>query len=369
MSVYLQRKNQESKLAILPVEQFVEKCSRALVLDVRTPAEYQRGHIPGAVNLPLFTNEERSVIGTLYKQQGREPAVLKGLEFVGPRMRAIVESVRTLAAGKPVMVHCWRGGMRSNSVAWLLQTAEMQVDVLHGGYKAFRQFVLGIFEQKFPFIVLSGATGTGKTAILQSLKQAGEQVVDLEGLAHHKGSAFGHLGEANQPTQQQFENELALQLLQLNRHQLIWLEDESRYIGSCCLPEAFWRQKTAAPILLLNMPRELRVQRLMGDYAHFSMDDLRDATQRLTERLGGANTKHALSLLEQNNLPAFTDFLLQHYYDKLYQYGLEKRSAPQIFELPTHTNDAGENARLILQFVRNNNITDAVINHFKHVTQ
>ena len=356
-------------MAILPVEKFVEKCGHALVLDVRTPAEYQRGHIPGAVNLPLFTNEERAVVGTLYKQQGREPAVLKGLEFVGPRMRAIVESVRTLADGKPILVHCWRGGMRSNSVAWLLQTADMQVDVLQGGYKAFRQFVLGIFEQAFPFIVLSGATGTGKTAILQHLQQAGEQVVDLEGLAHHKGSSFGHLGEAGQPTQQQFENELALQLLQMNRKQLIWLEDESRYIGSCCLPEAFWRQKTAAPILLLTMPRELRVQRLMDDYAHYSKDDLRDATRRLTERLGGANTKHALNLLAQNNLPAFTDFLLAHYYDKLYQYGLEKRSAPQIFELPTQTNDAAENARIILQYVRNNNITEAILNRLKCVTQ
>jgi tRNA 2-selenouridine synthase len=360
-----QRKNQEIKLAILPVEKFVERSDNPLVLDVRTPAEYQRGHIPGAVNLPLFTNEERSVIGTLYKQQGREPAILKGLEFVGPRMRAIVESVRVLANARPIMVHCWRGGMRSNSVAWLLQTAGLQVDVLQGGYKAFRQFVLGVFEQKFPFIVLSGTTGTGKTAILEALHQAGEQVINLEGLANHKGSAFGHLGEAHQPTQQQFENNLALQLLKTQRHQLIWLEDESRYVGNCCLPEAFWKQKTTAPILLLNMPRELRVQRLIGDYAHFSIDDLREATLRLTERLGGSQTKHALNLLETNNLTAFADFLLQQYYDRLYQYGLKKRSSPQIFELPTQTIDPNENARLILKFIREKNISELVFEHLK----
>ncbi|MCB0261917.1 MAG: tRNA 2-selenouridine(34) synthase MnmH, partial [Calditrichaeota bacterium] len=158
---------------MLSVEQFLKQSENSLVLDVRTPAEYQRGHIPGAANLPLFSNEERSVIGTLYKHQGREVAVLKGLEYVGPRMKAIVENIKEMAAGKDILVHCWRGGMRSNSLAWLLKTSGLPVAVLNGGYKSFRQFVLSSFVQPYNIIVLSGATGSGKTAILKALQTMG----------------------------------------------------------------------------------------------------------------------------------------------------------------------------------------------------
>lgn len=334
---------------MLSVEQFLKQSENSLVLDVRTPVEYQRGHIPGAANLPLFSNEERSVIGTLYKHQGREVAVLKGLEYVGPRMKAIVENIKEMAAGKDILVHCWRGGMRSNSLAWLLKTSGLPVAVLNGGYKSFRQFVLNAFAQPYNIIVLSGATGSGKTAILKALETLGEQIIDLEGLANHKGSAFGFLGEDEQPTQQQFENKLALALNKLDPSHPVWVEDESRYIGSCIIPDDFWQQKILAPVLLLEMPAALRVQRLMADYAHCDQELMKLATTRLEKRLGGKNTQTALQLLSEGNLAAFTAFLLENYYDKAYRYGLQKRDSNPIVKIDTRTPDAAENAAAILQ--------------------
>jgi tRNA 2-selenouridine synthase len=176
------------------------------MLDVRSPGEFARGHIPGAQNIPLFDNEGRAEVGTIYKQKGKQPAILRGLELVGPNMATMAERGRLTAIDNTVFVHCWRGGMRSGSVAWLLESYGVKVFTLKGGYKAFRRYMQQQFEAPKNLLVLGGRTGSQKTTWLHALQGDGEQVIDLEGLACHKGSSFGMLGEHPQPTQEQFEN-------------------------------------------------------------------------------------------------------------------------------------------------------------------
>ena len=176
-----------------------------VVLDVRSPSEFAQGHVPGAINLPLFDDAQRADIGTIYKNSGKDAAVLRGLRHAGLKMADLVVQAKAIAEGRnSVLVHCWRGGMRSQSVGWLLRTAGMDPLVLDGGYKAFRQFARATFEVPWNLRVISGLTGAGKTRVLLLLKDVGEQVVDLEGLANHRGSAFGGIGQPNQPSTEQF---------------------------------------------------------------------------------------------------------------------------------------------------------------------
>ena len=343
------------------IAEFITLAEKYPVFDVRTPAEYHNGHIPDAVNLPLFSDDERIVIGTLYKQKGRDPAILKGLEFVGPKMRELVEKVQAIAPDGTALLHCWRGGMRSQSVAWLLDTAGLNVFVLKDGYKAFRRFALNAFELPRQIYILSGATGSGKTEILQHLKSMGEQVIDLEGLAHHKGSSFGAIGELPQPRQQHFENQLAMAWRNLDPNRPVWLEDESRRIGACSIPPPMWRQMRETTVFFLDMPVGLRVQRLLKDYGEFDPRELAAAIERLKKRLGGQNTRLALDALDAGNLSECAALLLTNYYDKAYRFGLSQRDEMLVRSLPTDTPDADQNARALLTFSRKSTHAEAVL--------
>ncbi len=343
------------------IAEFIQLAEKYPVFDVRTPSEYLKGHIPGAINLPLFSDEERSVIGTLYKQKGRDPAILQGLEFVGPKMRQLVEKAQATARDGTALLHCWRGGMRSQSVAWLLNTAGLNAFVLKDGYKAFRRFALEVFETPRQIYVLSGATGTGKTEILQHLKSMGEQVIDLEGLAHHKGSSFGAIGELPQPRQQHFENQLAMEWQGLDPNRPVWLEDESQRIGACSIPLPIWQQMRNTTVFFLDMPVGLRVQRLLKDYGEFDPHELAAAIQRLTRRLGGLNTRHAIEALDAGNLGECAGLLLTNYYDKAYHFGLSQRDEMFVRSLPTDTPDADQNARALLKFARKFAHAEAVL--------
>ena len=221
-------------------EDFYRESLGGVIIDVRSPGEFSAGHIPGATNVPLFSDEERSVVGTLYADSGRDVALEKGLEFVGPKMAGFVREVKQLLADRAdssktsetkasrptVWVHCWRGGMRSQSFAWLLDTAGLKVFVLEGGYKAFRKIALRKIGFRYRMVILSGLTGAGKTDFLKMLDAADEQIIDIEGLANHRGSSFGALGLGQQPTTEQFENRLFAALDQLDPQRRIWVEDE-----------------------------------------------------------------------------------------------------------------------------------------------
>ncbi len=295
-------------------------------LDVRTPAEYERGHIPGALNLPLFSNEERAEVGTLYKQVNPEVAFLKGLEFAGAKMRWYVEEALRLAPAKKVRLHCWRGGQRSGSLAWLLRQAGFDVLTLEGGYKAYRQYILEKMAAPWhQLIILGGYTGSGKTGILQAIQSAGEYVVDLEALAHHKGSSFGAIGEKPQPTIEQFENDLFDALRKIPDGARLWLEDESRSIGKVYLPDDFWQLMAQSTIIKLEVPLPRRVRQLVEGYADYPQADLIDAFTRLQKKLGGQHLKAAIEALDAGDYARAAEIALV-YYDKAYQHSIERKT-------------------------------------------
>jgi tRNA 2-selenouridine synthase len=322
----------------LSIEAFLDAAIQYPILDVRSPGEFERAHIPRAVSFPIFDNDERAQVGTTYKQIGKDEAIELGLEIVGPKLAQWVKSAKKIAIDNTILVHCWRGGMRSGSMAWLFETAGINVKVLEGGYKAYRNYVIGQFDQKIPFIVLGGKTGSGKTDILLEMQKRGTQVIDLEGVAHHRGSAFGHLGLAVQPSSEQFENEVVDQLRQMDYQNPIWIEDESRNIGQVFMPLGLYDQLRAAPILFLDIDAQYRLPYLVEVYAHYPKEALAQAIGKIQKRLGGDFYKKALEALEEDDFSQVAAITL-NYYDKAYVHGLNKRTQEQIQVLQLNTLD------------------------------
>jgi len=341
--------------ASLSIHDFLEAAETLPVIDVRSPSEYQHGHIPGAYNIPLFDNEERAEIGTIYKQQNRDKAFKRGLDIVGPKMRSFVEQSEEIAPDRKVLLHCWRGGMRSSSFGWLLASAGFEIQTLEKGYKAFRNFVLNIFEANHNILILSGYTGSGKTDILQALRNLGEQVIDLEGLANHKGSTFGHLGEPDQPTGEHFQNMLGIKLFQLDKNKPVWLEDESRLIGQRMIPHQFFSQMQRAPVFRIEIPKKIRIRRLVDDYGSYPKEKLKESILKIEKRLGGLRTKQAIQALENDELEKVADQVL-HYYDKAYDHGLNNRESKKINRLDFNHIDADK----IAQTLKKQALTESV---------
>ncbi|MDZ4664507.1 MAG: tRNA 2-selenouridine(34) synthase MnmH [Bacteroidota bacterium] len=307
----------------LNIDEFLKQGSGSVIIDVRTPKEFEQGHIPGAINMPLFSNEERVVVGTLYKQEGKQPAIVKGLEFVGPKMADMVLKAQQYSQNNTVYVHCWRGGMRSGSVAWLLQTYGLNVFTLRGGYKQFRNHVLNSFDIANEIKILGGRTGSGKTKLLQLLELNNEAVVDLEKLAHHKGSAFGGFGQV-QPSQEQFENKLFVALQKVKEAKHIWIEDESRLVGKMVIPLPLWEKMRLAIITYVEIPFEKRAEKLLEEYGPLPKEQLAHAINAITKRMGLEQAAKALVALEQNDLSEVCRLCLL-YYDKGYDHGLQDR--------------------------------------------
>lgn len=324
----------------IEVEEFLSLAVQYPILDVRSPSEYHYAHIPKAYNFPLFSDEERAIVGTLYKQKSREAAIQKGLDFFGPRLNRYLheaQQIITQHAGQyenrgTLLVHCWRGGMRSAGIAWLLDLYGYQVFTLKGGYKAFRNWVLTQFSKNWNVRSLGGYTGSGKTEILRFLKEDGIHVIDLEYIARHKGSAFGGIGQTEkQPTQEMFENQLALEL---NMHDFkklstihlshIWLEDESQRIGTVNIPQPLWEQMKRKELVFIDIPFEKRLSYIVQDYGKLDRSLLLAAISRLQKKLGGLETKIAIGYLLDGDIEKCFDILLK-YYDKLYLKALDKK--------------------------------------------
>ncbi|MBX2972949.1 MAG: tRNA 2-selenouridine(34) synthase MnmH [Flavobacteriales bacterium] len=318
------------------------------IIDVRSPGEYTRGHIPGAFNMPLFSNEERAIVGTLYKQRGRDVAMLEGLRIVGPKLAWLVEEARRIAPNGRIRVHCWRGGERSGSVGWLLDKAGFaEVCTLKRGYKGFRNLVQEALNAPFPLCVLGGYTGSGKTETLHRLKGLGQQVIDLEALASHKGSSFGALGEAPQPTTEHFENLLWEQIVRMDRTRPIWVEDESTMIGRVNIPQAFFANMRSARLYFVEMPVEERADRTVKDYGSFPTEQLAEAIRRIAKRMGPQHCKAALEALAEGDLRQVALITLR-YYDKAYLHGASQRDPQRVVKVPASANDlAGLAQRLI----------------------
>lgn len=340
------------------IERFLELSKQHVVIDVRSPAEYAHAHIPEAHSLPLFSDEERKIVGTAYKQQSREAAIKIGLDFFGPKMRKMVEQVEELTGNagratpgddlpiaKCLLLYCWRGGMRSAGVAWLLDLYGFKVFSLIGGYKTFRNYVLETFRLPFHFKILGGYTGSGKTEMLKALQHQGEVGIDLEEIARHKGSAFGKMG-CEQPSQEMFENVLAQELREklaisptgllrsngqgLNsphtiHHSPIWLEDESQRIGDINIPHELWKTIRQSPVYFFDIPFEKRLHRILEEYGDMDKEKLIDCIIRIQKRLGYLETKNAINYLHENNTVECFRILLK-YYDKWYLKSLHNRN-------------------------------------------
>lgn len=306
----------------LPPTDFLN--ASGILLDVRTPAEFEHGHIPGAVSFPLFSNEERAQVGTCYKQQGRDEAVELGLAIAGPKLAQFVAQAKALTHDRTLRLHCWRGGMRSGSMAWLMETAGFQVTVLDRGYKGFRHWVHTVVTEPKPVLTLGGMTGSGKTAVLHQLAAQGEQILDLEHLANHRGSSYGNLGLPPQPSTEHFENLIAMQWVRLKGDRPVWIEAESRMIGSCRVPDALFQRMMTAPVVQIERSRPERMALLLQEYGQMGHGPLITATERLKKRLGGERTQKAADAIRQGNLAAAIDLVLD-YYDKTYCYDLQRR--------------------------------------------
>jgi tRNA 2-selenouridine synthase len=285
-------------------------------------------------------------------------------------MRSIVEQVESIVECRsqkaeskdqstiailqsPIYIYCWRGGMRSGAMAWLLQLYGFKVMLLAGGYKSFRRWSIEQFSYPYQLRILGGFTGSGKTEVLKQLRAQGEAVVDLEGLAQHKGSAFGNLGNTQQPSQEMFENLLALAIhkaLQEKESELeaIWIEDESQRIGLNNIPSPFWTNMRNAPVYFLNIPFEERLQHLTEEYGIYSKESLAEGIQRISKRLGGLETKNALQDLEAGNIKGCFRTLLT-YYDKFYLKGLHNRAGltSLLTDIPCST-VSSDNAQALL---------------------
>lgn len=336
---------------ILSINEFFEIQKDLPVVDVRSPKEYMEGHIPGSINIPLFDNEERAIVGTLYKKTGRNAAILTGLDIVGVKLKKLAETALKIAPDKRLIIHCWRGGMRSSSMAWLFETCGIFCYVLEGGYKSYRRFIHNYFAEPFKLIILGGMTGSGKSAMLAELSKQSYQVIKLEELAHHKGSAFGRLGETEQSSNEQFENDLFTSLRKLDISKYIFVEDESRNIGHNIIPLSFFETMAISPLIIAEMSKELRISRLVNDYGGFDKSFLKDSLLKISKRLGGLNTQNAISSLDEDK-PEIAAGISLLYYDKTYNFGLTRKRNKIKYFLKLESSDEVVNTRILIEHLK-----------------
>ena len=333
-------------------KQFLDLSETIPIIDVRSPAEFAKAHIPEAKNIPLFSNEERAEVGTAYKRQNKEKAILLGLEIVGPKLKDFAVKAKKISVNNKLLVHCWRGGMRSANMAWLFDTVGIDVVLLEGGYKGFRTYAKQELAKSAKIKILSGSTGSGKTDILKEMQKLGAQVVDLEGLAHHKGSAFGAIGEKPQEETEMFENRLFWEFSKLDYSKTIWLEDESKAIGKNYIPDELFLQMRAADVVKINISKEIRIKRLVNEYTNADKDLLIYHINRISKRLGPNNAKLAIEAVKQGDMFHAVDISLS-FYDKAYTYGLEKREISNIIEIDIDEDNPLETAKKLLGSSKN----------------
>ena len=304
----------------------------ALLVDVRTPAEFAEATIPGAINVPIFSDDERIEVGTLYKQEGKAQARTRGVDLVAPKIPALLAAIREahIRGTGPVIVFCWRGGMRSRAMTAFLELAGVPARQLIGGHKAFRRLVLDDLDAGSwgRVLVLRGMTGVGKTVMLTRLAEEGFPVIDLEGLANHRGSAFGGLGLPDQPGQKMFDALLREELIRFQDSEYILVEGESRHIGRLQVPPRLFSAMQQEPSIWLDASLDFRVRCILDDYP--AIDQARLTFERpiraLKERLGNDKVTQLLDLLHNGTWDELVRELMVNYYDPLYQHTFpEKR--------------------------------------------
>ncbi|SNB46030.1 tRNA 2-selenouridine(34) synthase MnmH [Geobacter sp. DSM 9736] len=291
------------------------------IVDVRSPAEFDEDHLPGAVNVPLLDNEERAEIGTIHKHQGPLEARRRGLELTAHRFPAMVAQIGAQASGRPILVYCWRGGLRSKTVVSILDLTGYPAVQLTGGYKSFRAQVVSYFEPfnpPAPLVVFHGMTGIGKTTFLQKLGHR-YPVVDLEGLACHRGSAFGEVGLRQTLSQKRFETLLWDSFRRLQPGVPILVEGESRRIGKVSLPGDMYDRMRQSVKVWCQASLETRVTRLIAEYGCIEYkEEMERALQRIRKKLGEERYREIAEHLDRWELEPFMMRLMADYYDKVY---------------------------------------------------
>ena len=300
------------------------------IIDVRSPIEYSQGHLPGAINIPLFSDEERALIGKSYKKEGRLKAIFNGLRLTVPNIEKLINLIlltvsKNEISNKSLRIYCWRGGLRSKAFAWLARSIGIKTYLLKDGYKSYRKWVINQFKKDLPIRLIGGKTGTGKTDLLNNLKSEQIYIIDLEGVANHRGSSFGSLGMKKQPSTQQFENIIAEDIENFFKSDAyeIWLEAESCNLGKCRIPNDLYTKMKKAPILEIIRTQRERVTRLVKVYSQNPQNQLKDAVNRISKRLGPQRTKEALKAIEERKWDKACIAMLD-YYDRCYDYELQK---------------------------------------------
>lgn len=334
---------------IVHIEEYLRNLCHLPVIDVRSPAEFSQAHIPGARSIPLFDDSERAVVGTKYKKENKESAVIAGLEFVGPKMAGFVREARKIAPGRKLSVYCWRGGMRSKAMAFVLETAGFEVNIIDGGYRSFRRLALEYFNKPWILQVIGGYTGSGKTEILRELSLRAKQVIDLEGLACHKGSAFGSIGMGMQPTTEQFGNFLFTELYLMNPLETIWVEDESHEIGKVGIPHDFFLLMQQSPFFKLEIPAAVRAEKLAREYGVGNDEELLLSLEKVSRRMGTERLKSAREAIECKDY--YTAALISlGYYDSAYDHSIRRKAGRTMRVVSSPHTDAESNVALILGY-------------------
>lgn len=302
------------------------KLPQQLFIDLRSPVEFKEAHIPGAINIPLLDDEERSLVGTIYKYNSPQEAVDEGFSLVAPKLPDICSRIKSLSQEHDVVLYCFRGGMRSQSICQVLSLLGTRHFRLQGGFKAFRQKTLEFIEEPFDkeIVVLYGLTGVGKTEILRALQQKGLPAIDLEGMANNRGSVFGHVGMQHGPSQKHFEGLLYKKCLDLAKYPRVAVECESRRIGKLILPSSFFDALQGGRRILIYDTMDHRIERLISMYtvenSLENVSELCASLERLKNRLGNAKIQKLNKLLLEKNYREVAHDLLVEYYDPLYHY-------------------------------------------------
>lgn len=330
---------------MVDILEFISLRHQLPVIDVRSEGEYTEGHMQRAVNIPLLNNAERKAVGTDYKQKGQQEAIKTGFRLVGPRLNGIIDATEQI--GKELLVYCWRGGMRSSNFCQFVGMAGIKTHILRGGYKAYRHMALDAFKKPLQLIVIGGCTGSGKSEILRALAAQGEQVIDLEKLAKHKGSAFGGLMMPPQPTTEQFQNDLFEEVLKLNLDKRVWIEDESLAVGKIFLPHDLWHQMEASPVVEMEVQKEVRIERLVNEYGSSDQKEFLEAMTRISKKLGGQHFNTAKEKFLQGDMASTIELLLV-YYDKAYTRALEKKKNRIKLQAPWNGQDVNKYVRALV---------------------
>lgn len=334
---------------IISADLFLKEKHFYPVIDVRSPAEFTLGHLPAAINIPVFNNEERAIVGTTYTKIGTAEAIEKGKEIAAAKLNYYIERMREAATERTALMYCWRGGMRSREMAHFYESNGFRIKVLEGGYKAYRTYIRRQFNTKADIRIVGGYTGTGKTEILAALKELGCQVIDLEGLANHKGSVFGHLGQKEQPTSQNFENLLFEIWNDLDPERPVWLEHESLNVGNIFIPDTLYQNILMGKLFFIEVELKRRIERILNEYADFPVDELIHSISRIERRIGKERLHQLTTMLMCGQFEKVTEELLA-YYDKAYDFALIKRPVRQLYKIEANGMGSFEIATMLLNY-------------------